>query len=388
LLTASLHLHMRPGPGTVYEPPIRDLRGGTQLKPLAFNPIGYPEPEWVHVEVQGSGEKGWVRFTESYVVCNLDVRKFADVPAPPTPTVPAPVAFNVWAEPEQIEEGGCASIGWEIRNVQQADLNGEGIEIGQSQKEVCPTTSTSYKWRIIKRDGSQEEKTVTVAVIPKPDMHSISNVTLDPPSPASLNTGQDVRVAFKYSTTEAGGVYIWARPVANGVPAPDYAASGSPLYPAGEGNGSGTFSIESGAVTVDQIRFQIWNADKSQLLYEFFVPVSYTFSEGAAGLTAPTHISPADGSVFDHFPRTTRLRWSAVPGAAKYVVQIDCYHCCEAGKWCTDVGRTDYGQDEVTKTEYTFDFVGAQPGRWRVWAIGADGQEGPKSDWWEFRYTS
>jgi hypothetical protein len=201
--------------------------------------------------------------------------------------------------------------------VQQADLNGEDIEIGQSQKEVCPTTSTSYKWRIIKRDGSQEEKTVTVAVIPKPDMHSISNVTLDPPSPASLNTGHDVGVAFKYSTAEAGGVYIWARPVANGVPAPDYAASGSPLYPAGEGNGSGIFTIESGAVRVDQIRFQIWNADKSQLLYEFFVPVSYTFSEGAAGLTAPTQISPTDGSVFDHFPRTTRLRWSAVPGAVK-----------------------------------------------------------------------
>ena len=35
---------------------------------------------------------------------------------------------------------------------------------------------------------------------------------------------------------------------------------------------------------------------------------------------------------------------------------------------------------------YTFDFVGAQPGRWRVWAVDVNGQKGPKSDWWGFSY--
>ncbi|MEJ2560798.1 MAG: hypothetical protein P8186_32165, partial [Anaerolineae bacterium] len=104
-------------------------------------------------------------------------------------------------------------------------------------------------------------------------------------------------------------------------------------------------------------------------------------------LIAPVQTSPASGTVFNHYPRTTTLRWAPVPGATKYVVQVDCYHCCEAGAWCTDVGRTDYGKYEVTGTEYTFNFVGAQPGRWRVWAVNAQGQAGPKSGWLEFRYT-
>jgi hypothetical protein len=42
---------------------------------------------------------------------------------------------------------------------------------------------------------------------------------------------------------------------------------------------------------------------------------------------------------------------------------------------------------ETTSTEYQFDFVGAQPGRWRVSAVDDSGREGPKSDWWTFRYT-
>lgn len=105
------------------------------------------------------------------------------------------------------------------------------------------------------------------------------------------------------------------------------------------------------------------------------------------GLIAPAQIAPASGTVFNHYPRTMTLRWAPVAGATKYVVQVDCFHCCEAGACCTDVGRTSYGQQSVTDTQYTFHFVGAQPGRWRVWAVGADGREGPRSAWWEFRYT-
>jgi hypothetical protein len=105
------------------------------------------------------------------------------------------------------------------------------------------------------------------------------------------------------------------------------------------------------------------------------------------GMNAPQQLSPADGTVFNHYPRETTRRWSAGSGSTRYVVQIDCYHCCAAGEWCTDAGRPDYGLNQTAGTQYTFSFVGAQPGRWRVWAINADGQEGPKSDWWEFTYT-
>jgi hypothetical protein len=42
---------------------------------------------------------------------------------------------------------------------------------------------------------------------------------------------------------------------------------------------------------------------------------------------------------------------------------------------------------ETQATEYQFEFPGAQPGRWRVWAVDGRGKEGPKSDWRTFRYT-
>ena len=81
------------------------------------------------------------------------------------------------------------------------------------------------------------------------------------------------------------------------------------------------------------------------------------------------------------------LQWSAVPGATTYTVEIDCYQCCATGKWCTDVGKTWKLVANLRETNYTFDFVGAQPGRWRVWAVNAAGLESPKTGWWEFSYT-
>jgi hypothetical protein len=41
----------------------------------------------------------------------------------------------------------------------------------------------------------------------------------------------------------------------------------------------------------------------------------------------------------------------------------------------------------VTQPAATFQFIGAQPGHWRVWVVDAAGNPGPKSDWREFRFT-
>jgi hypothetical protein len=103
-------------------------------------------------------------------------------------------------------------------------------------------------------------------------------------------------------------------------------------------------------------------------------------------LRAPRLVSPADGAVFDHFPRTTVLRWRRLPGAATYTVELDCFHCCEPNQWCTDVGRTWQIISGITNNSYTFDFVGAQKGAWRVSATTRRGIQGPMSPWREFTY--
>jgi len=104
------------------------------------------------------------------------------------------------------------------------------------------------------------------------------------------------------------------------------------------------------------------------------------------GLVQPMQLSPPSGSVFSDYPRGTTLEWSAVPGAAKYEVEVDCFHCCRHGEWCSEVGGR-FRSAVVDGLTYTFNFVGAQPGRWRVWALGPDGEAGPKTAWWDFRYT-
>ena len=111
----------------------------------------------------------------------------------------------------------------------------------------------------------------------------------------------------------------------------------------------------------------------------------YSFRQ--AGISTPKQLSPANGTVFNNFPRKTTLKWSSVSGAAKYSVEIDCYHCCQTSRWCSDVGRTWKVENNITNTSYTFNFVGAQPGRWRVWAVDNNGNASAKSGWWTFRYT-
>ena len=109
-------------------------------------------------------------------------------------------------------------------------------------------------------------------------------------------------------------------------------------------------------------------------------------SAGSANLVEPVQVSPPRGSVFSVNPRDTTLQWSVVPGAVRYGVEVDCLHCCQKGKWCADVGG-QLRSAVVDSPTYTFNFVGAQPGRWRVWAVGPNGEAGPKTEWWDFRYT-
>jgi hypothetical protein len=92
----------------------------------------------------------------------------------------------------------------------------------------------------------------------------------------------------------------------------------------------------------------------------------------------PKLISPANGTSFNNYPRTTTLRWEAVPGVSGYRVEV---------QYQSGVSWYTWRNVTVTGTSYTFNFVGAQPGRWRVTAISGGGVQGPPSGWWGFRYT-
>ena len=78
------------------------------------------------------------------------------------------------------------------------------------------------------------------------------------------------------------------------------------------------------------------------------------------------------------------LVWGEVPGAVSYVLEWD-YKGADA--WASEQRGTPGVLIKTTQPVANFKFIGAQPGHWRVWAVDAAGQPGPKSDWREFSYT-
>ena len=110
-------------------------------------------------------------------------------------------------------------------------------------------------------------------------------------------------------------------------------------------------------------------------------------------LPAPVQLSPAANQVFDLFPRQTRLEWNPVAGAISYAVEVEsCWaRSPEEKKRLPDDGECtnpssfaeQYG---LHGTNYEFLFKGAQPGRWRVWAIDQNHHPGIKSPWRSFTY--
>ncbi len=117
-------------------------------------------------------------------------------------------------------------------------------------------------------------------------------------------------------------------------------------------------------------------------------PITYTRIDPTAPqdltLSPPILIAPADQADFDVYPRTTRCSWKPLEGAAAYLLQWDYY---SNGAWNSEAKKMgDFGT-MTTATELAFDFVGAQPGRWRVWPFNAKGERGVPSEWRVFRYS-
>ena len=109
----------------------------------------------------------------------------------------------------------------------------------------------------------------------------------------------------------------------------------------------------------------------------------------SAVLDAPRPLLPADGAELGHYPRTTRLEWSAVPGAASYTVELEVCQMEIEGKECRGQLLQLRGNPPLSGiegTSYVLLFIGAQPGRWRVWAADAKGRVGLKSPWFKFIY--
>ena len=118
-------------------------------------------------------------------------------------------------------------------------------------------------------------------------------------------------------------------------------------------------------------------------------PVGPVGPEGptVSQLDAPILLSPGNLATFNIYPRTTTLYWSSVVSAVQYNLQVDYGWDCSATDACLSWSRPDqYIDINVQGTTYTFNFVGAQPGRWRVRALDSRNNPGRWSEYRYFRY--
>lgn len=269
----------------------------------------------------------------------------------PTPTATPTPYINFRADRTTIFACECTTLRWDVENVIAVYLDGEGVG-GHGSREECPEESRTYNLRVVTPAGDLY-RSVTIQVLHKTVDFRADDLELAPGECTILRW--DVENVKEVYLDDEGVVGHDRRQVCPKT--------------------TQTFTLRVVTVCDEQ---------------DYPVTIEVTQPQG---LPAPKQLSPPNGSVFDHVPRTTTLEWSAVPGDTAYIeytVEIDCYHCCQINAWCTDVGQTWQVVSDLYGTSYTFEWVGAQPGRWRVWAMDIKTyppQESPKTGWWEFRYT-
>lgn len=94
----------------------------------------------------------------------------------------------------------------------------------------------------------------------------------------------------------------------------------------------------------------------------------------------PDQISPENNKEFNYYPREVTFVWSEVdaPGNVTYNIQIQ-YNDGEWHNWKAASG--------LSNPTYTMDdFIGANPGRWRVWATSSTLGDGERTSWREFKF--
>jgi len=92
----------------------------------------------------------------------------------------------------------------------------------------------------------------------------------------------------------------------------------------------------------------------------------------------PKIIHPLNNIVYNVYPRRIPCRWSAVPGAVTYVIEV--YYKTHTNNGWVWVEKPWTTYTNITGTSHTIGFIGAQPGGWEVYAVYADGSRSPKSE--------
>ncbi|MCA9874143.1 MAG: transporter substrate-binding domain-containing protein, partial [Anaerolineales bacterium] len=129
-----------------------------------------------------------------------------EVVGAPTPTAvptqtPSP-DINFTVDRTNIRAGECVTFSWNVNNIQAVFFYPQGANWqnygvpGQGSSVQCPSSTTTYELRVLKRDGTFEIRQITIFVEQLPGAPVINRFTVDP---GQINVGQCVSIVWQVS---------------------------------------------------------------------------------------------------------------------------------------------------------------------------------------------
>ena len=264
-----------------------------------------------------------------------------------------PRILSFESDRQTIVKGGTANLRWRVSDAAEVNINGRRVQPSGSMA-VNPQQNMRYILTADNLEGDQVTREVAIRVdVPDPEIVSFGGKSPIVAGGVSLLTWRTLNTA-RVEISGIGSV----------------SASGTrEVKPAQTTTYTLVAKNEKGRSVTRQITVKV----NPKLV---MAPIKTLTI--AKFLPAPAQVSPAHGSVYNHYPRKTTLRWKSVAGAKSYTAEVE-YK--SGNKW------SPLKKQSGLKYDYTFNFVGAQPGRWRVWAVDSAGKKGLASGWREFRYT-
>jgi heat shock protein HslJ len=219
------------------------------------------------------------------------------VPYPPTATVtvtPTPVAgieFSV--DRTQIRSGECVLFTWNVTNVKATYFYAEGQAWqdhgvpGQSQRQECPQSTTTYNLRVVRNDDSVETQQITIHVEQPAQAPQIAAFTLDPAGQIQVgqcvSLGWDVRGNVSKVSILRNNTVLW-----------DSAPVGGSIEDCPPGAGQMTYTLEAsgpGGTSRAQHTINVVQTPQNPLL-------GVTWQAAMVGGVAPAPGSPPMTALF------------------------------------------------------------------------------------------
>ena len=314
-----------------------------------------------------------------------------------------PLLINSFsANPDFIKPGENSVLNWHVSGVSNVTIEpGIGIVEPAGTLKVSPASTTTYK--LTASNGDKEDViycTVTV------EENSISPENV---SPSSLPSEEESLTPQKNPVSSENVSPSNLPSVSSFNAKPDAVGKGESSNLVWNVSKASKVSIEPGIGTVGLTGSQrifpdetttytltatneFGSVDATKVVFVKEPSTPATQEPGStsgstpsnAPISVPEQLSPADGTELDSSMSRIALEWKAVPDAASYTVEIDEYDT-GSGRWLSEsVGsRIKSG---ITTTSYSYESQAKMPCRWRVWAVGPDGQESEKTGWWDFSY--